>query len=73
MNINGVEFDVAKCLHNIAMEYAKRDLDQYISEGRIRLCDVTGCLDYMFNSYVQAFGYLSKKDSGYIKSLLEHA
>lgn len=73
MNINGVEFDVAKCLHNIAMEYAKRDLDQCISEGRIRLCDVTGCLDCMFGSYVQAFGYLSKKDSGYIKSLLEHA
>ena len=73
MNINGVEFDVAKCLHNIAMEYAKRDLDRCISEDRIRLCDVTGCLDYMFSSYAQAFGYLSKKDSEYIKSLLEHA
>lgn len=72
MNINGIEFEVTKCLHNIAMEYAKRDLDQCISEGRIKVCDVTGCLDCMFYSYVQAFGYLSSKDSEYIRTLLEH-
>lgn len=70
-NTNG--FDVRQCIHNIAMEWARRDLDEMISQGRISADKTTGCLDCMFDSYVRAYGYLSQKDSTYIKTLLENA
>lgn len=66
------EFDVKTCLHNIALEWARRDLDEMISQGRIDTNAITGCLDCMFDSYVQAYGYLSKKEPEYIKVLLEN-
>ena len=73
MDINGRNFDIETCIHNIAMEYARRDLEQCISKGHVTMDGVTGHLDCMFDSYVQAFGYLSRKDSDYIRTLLEHA
>ena len=72
MEIRSRNFDVEKCMHDIAMEWAKRDLDVVIAEGDLSPSNVTGCLDLMFDSYVQAFGYLSRMEDDYIKTLLEH-
>lgn len=55
------------------LEWARRDLNEMISQGRVTPDAVTGCLDCMFDSYMQAYGYLSKKEPEYIKSLLENA
>lgn len=42
MNINGKNFEIEHCLHSIAMEYAKRDLDLAISQGRVSEDETTG-------------------------------
>lgn len=73
MEINGVQFDLSQCLHNIALEYAKRDLDAMIAQGRVSLEETTGCLDNLFDSYIQAFAYLAQKPDDYIKSLAENS
>lgn len=73
MNINGKNFEIEHCLHSIAMEYAKRDLDLAISQGRVSEDETTGCLDAMFDSYIRAFAYLSNKSEDYIKALADNS
>lgn len=72
MMFNDVQFDMPTCLHNIALEHAKRDLASAVADGIIKAEDTARCLDTMFDAYVQAFAYLSQKSDGYIKSLAEH-
>ena len=73
MLVSGKTFDFEQCAHNIAMEYAKRDLDLAIFQGRVSADEATGCLDAMFDSYVRAFAYLARKSEDYIKALADNS
>ncbi len=64
MNFNGFEIDVGWGIHEIAMEYARRDLDRMLEQGRISVDETTGCLNCMFDTYVSSVQYLSKRAAG---------
>lgn len=76
MTINGKTFNVEQAMHNIAMEWARRDLDNELAKPRkesgLDLSDPTSALNFLFDSYVQAFGYLSERSDESIKDLLQH-
>lgn len=70
MIVNGRNFDVEYAIHNVSMECAKIQLQRNEMNGPID-DDITVSLDFLFNSYVYNFAYLSQKSDEEIKRLLE--
>ena len=54
-------FDWEHSIHHIAMEYARRDLDEEIAQGRLCVGDSQACLDRMLETYRKAHAYLVEK------------
>ncbi len=69
MVINGHIVNIDMAIHEIALEYAKRDFQ---NNANTDLKNPQNCLDFMFDSYLRAFGYLSEKSEDYVKSQLEN-
>lgn len=53
--------EIQRGIAEIALEYARRDLDEMIRQGRVSIDEMTGCLNCMFDTYVAATAYLSKR------------
>ena len=53
--------DIEHGIAEIALEYARRDLDEMIKQGRVSIDEMTGCLNCMFDTYAAAVDYLSKR------------
>ena len=66
MEINEIPFDKALAVHSIALEYARIEIQADIADGADPRIGPQDWQDRMFDSYVRAFGYLSKKTDEYI-------
>lgn len=67
MKFNGIKIDIDRAIHEISMEYARRDLDLMIKQGRVTVDEETGCLNCMFDTYVSSVQYLSEHAANLIK------
>ena len=67
MDFNGRNFDIDKAMQDIALEYAKtnlqnQEIDQYNAKA---------CITNLVENYFQTLGYLSTLNNEYIKCLME--
>lgn len=72
MKYNGLNIDVELAIHSLAVEFAKMDVEKHIRTDSELEHNPTGTLDIMFDSYLRAVGYLSKKSDDYINTLLDN-
>lgn len=60
--MTGINFD--RCFHDIAMEYAKRNLESKISSNKLSIENLEECVSCIYESYINAVSYLrSEEDS----------
>lgn len=74
MDFHGQKVDVDRAISNICMEYAKRELDDYMTQQENKNESVT-CqkkLDVMFDAYFISYGHLLNHSEQYIRELLSH-
>ena len=71
MNINGRNFDVEAAIHAIALEYSKFDLQAHLQDEPEIVQDPQHCSEFMFHSYLRAYGHLSQQSDECIKTLLQ--
>lgn len=71
MEINGVPFDKAQAIRDIAMEYTRLVMTHDMDCGVNPADEPQTCLDQMFELYVRSFGHLSAKSDEFVAALLE--
>lgn len=72
MDFHGHEIDIRRAYHAIAMEYARRDLDEYQKEHSEECLSPQTQIDVMRDAYFIAYGHLCGNSEEYLQDLLQH-
>ena len=71
MDFHGHKIDVDKAIQEIALEYAKRDLDKLTEAGKIGIAP-QDTLSALSDSYFEACGWLCGLSEDYFRTLMEN-